>query len=369
MNATLSEGTTNPAAINHENERATIAEERINLAPLRHLSAERWEALCRYLQPRGRKEGYHWLAGSVNGEPGHSFNVNLQTGLFCDWATGERAQRGAINYWMAIRNVGFKIALRELAAWLGSPTTVAAFSQKQGLHAPPVGEKQIRFPEGFCLPTERDLEILGRHRSICIEALRIATQRGLLYCFDDQLNGRCWLFTDQRRKCALRRRLDNQPFQLATGRSVKSAACFGSEMRSPLGYQEAKAYPCIGIIEGAPDALSMLAHAWADGVQDRIAPVCMPSRTANFTESVLGYLQGKRARIFIDNDTPGQEAAGHWALQLAKANITVDGFSFRSLVMTDGHPVKDLNDTLRIDYDCWEEFRNQIDAIMNFGLL
>ena len=134
-------------------------------------------------------------------------------------------------------------------------------------------------------------------------------------------------------------------------------------MHSPLGYLEAQAFPAVAIVEGAPDALSVIAHAWASGVEERVAPICMPSRTANFTESVLGYLQGKRARIFIDHDDPGQEAAQRWAAQLARADISVDGFKFGGLITTDAQPVKDLNDALAIDYDCWEQHRTQIDSL------
>ncbi|MGA7130156.1 MAG: hypothetical protein WBZ19_27830 [Chthoniobacterales bacterium] len=55
----------------------------------------------------------------------------------------------------------------------------------------------------------------------------------------------------------------------------------------------------------------------------------------------ITYLQNKRARIFIDNDKAGQEAAERWAIQLRQANIVVDGFSFAGLLRTNGQPVKD----------------------------
>jgi hypothetical protein len=32
----------------------------------------------------------------------------------------------------------------------------------------------------------------------------------------------------------------------------------------------------------------------------------------------------------------------------------------------DGQPAKDLNDLLRIDYDCWEPNKATIEAIMDF---
>jgi hypothetical protein len=335
----------------------------IDLDSLRCLSPQQWEALCRDLQPQGKKEGHRWFCGSIKGEPGHSFSVNFQTGIFGDFADDRKQQKGAVNYWMAVRGVDFRTAVWELSAWLGCcpPETAPAPLIKKDPH------KEVFFPPGLSAPTEADRWSLSKSRYICIEALRIAAERGFIQCFDDRRNGRCWLFSDQRRRCGLRRRLDNLPFILRNGSSTKSAACPGSDMHSPLGYLEALAFPAVAIVEGAPDALSVIAHAWASGVEDQVVPISMPSRTANFTESVLGYLQGKRARIFIDNDAPAYKAAQRWAAQLQSADIVVDGFSFAGLIMTDGRPIKDLNDLLTIDYDSWEQFRSQVENVISFA--
>jgi hypothetical protein len=336
----------------------------MNLDELRRLVSERFEALARYLYPNCRKEGCHLLVGSSKGEPGCSFDINLQTEFFGDWAADSRMQRGGINLWMVARNVGFRTAIQQLANWSGCQLD-PAFEQDRTR----TGERRkgIFLPPGLCEPTEQDLYILSRSRTIGIDALRIAAARGFVYCFDDELNGRCWLYTDQRRRCALRRRLDNQPFRLRGGSASKSTSCMGSDMRTPMGYQEAELFPCLGIVEGAPDALALIAHAWADGVEMRVAPVCMPCTAANFTESSLAYLQNKRARIFIDDDDAGQEAAHRWAAQLQRADVVVDGFSFTGLVMMDGGAVKDLNDLLKIDYGCWERYRDPVEGVMNFA--
>jgi len=139
-------------------------------------------------------------------------------------------------------------------------------------------------------------------------------------------------------------------------------------MGTPIGYQEAESFPCLGIVEGAPDAIALLAHAWAGGLEKRIAPVCMPSNVTNFSDSSVAFLQNKRARIFIDDDDAGRKAADRWATRLVSAGVVVDGFSFAGLVQANGRPVKDLNDLLKIDYDSWEQFRNQVEAVMNFAL-
>jgi hypothetical protein len=335
----------------------------IDLGSLRDLSVDKWEALCRHLLPAGKRKGRYWEAGSILGEPGKSFNVNLSSGVFGDWAVDDKKQRGPINFWMQIRGVDFKTAVEELSAWLGRSTDIFPVRSTRS-NPTDEGEKKIFFPPDLCQPTEKDLRTLSQSRSIGIEALRIAAKRGFLRCFDDQLNGRCWLFTDQRRRCGLRRRLDNELFELRDGSKVKCASCKGSDMSRPLGHQEAAHYPCIGVVEGAPNALAVIAHSWANGLKERVAPICLPSTTSNFTQFDLAYLQGKKGRIFIDDDAAGKEAAKRWAAQLKQADIEVDAFSFTGLVMSDGRPVADLNDLLCVDYDCWEEHRQQIESVM-----
>jgi len=337
----------------------------MNLDALRRLSMEQWEALCRYHQPAGHKEGCHWLAGSINGEAGRSFDVNLRTGIFGDWATDDKKQRGPVKYWMAMTGVDYQTAKRELVAWRGSPVDIPDPGHRQSAKE---REKRILLPARLYNPTEQDLQILSQSRSIRVEALRLAAARGFIYCFDNNLNGRCWLYTDQRRRCGLRRRLDNKSFRLANGSQRKVACCPGSDMRTPIGYQEAENFPCLGIVEGSPDALALLAHAWAGGVETRIAPICMPSAGANFTNSSLAYLQNKRARIFVDDNAPGKEAANRWARQLQNANVEVDGFIFAGLFTTDGQPVSDLNDLLKVDCASWDQFRNPVENIVAFAL-
>jgi hypothetical protein len=100
---------------------------------LQAMALDRMEALCHHLLPNGRKEGRRWLAGSARGEPGSSFDVNLGTGVFGDWADGEMRQ-GGIALWMTVCQVDFKTARAGVAAWLGKPvgqstSTVANISR------------------------------------------------------------------------------------------------------------------------------------------------------------------------------------------------------------------------------------------------
>jgi hypothetical protein len=184
---------------------------------IRHQALIRIEELCRYLLPNGRKEGHRWVAGSIDGAPGHSFDVNLQTGLFGDWADGEKMHQGGIDLWMSVRKVDLKSTLQELSSWLNIPinnlTGQRSCTEPRTASEP---HRQILLPK-LDTPTEKDLRILSYKRSIDIIALKIAVERGFLYCFDDVQNGRCWLYSDSRRKCGIRRRLDGKPFRLKNG--------------------------------------------------------------------------------------------------------------------------------------------------------
>ena len=50
----------------------------------------RLEALCARWLPGGKRIGAEWTCGSLRGEPGRSCKVNLRTGRWADFATGER---------------------------------------------------------------------------------------------------------------------------------------------------------------------------------------------------------------------------------------------------------------------------------------
>jgi len=82
-------------------------------AALPHLPAlvERW-------LPGGRREGREWLVGSLRGEPGRSCRVNLESGRWADFATGERGG-DAVSLAAAVAGVSQIEAARRLAAMLG----------------------------------------------------------------------------------------------------------------------------------------------------------------------------------------------------------------------------------------------------------
>jgi len=48
------------------------------------------ESICRELFPAGRKSGKEFKIGSITGEPGSSLSINTQTGVWSDFATGDK---------------------------------------------------------------------------------------------------------------------------------------------------------------------------------------------------------------------------------------------------------------------------------------
>jgi CHC2 zinc finger len=228
-------------------------------------------------------------------------------------------------------------------------------------------EKVMWMPEGYGRPTRADLRRLSTLRSISVAALEIAVHRAFLWCFDHPRNGRCWLFTDRRRKCAFRRRLDGQNFELRNGARTKVASCKGSDTTGPMCYEEAKNFPCFAIVEGAPNGLAVIAQALASGVEQRVAPIVMPHAGSKFTEASLACLKGKRARIFPDDDPPGRGAAALWAKQLKSAGIVVDAYSFDGLIKSDGKAVRDINDLCQISPDSEEKYCGVLDSLMDFA--
>jgi putative DNA primase/helicase len=73
--------------------------------------------LCARWLPSGKREGREWVCGSLRGEPGRSCKVNLATGRWCDFATGERGG-DVVSLAAAISGLSQPEAARRLAAIL-----------------------------------------------------------------------------------------------------------------------------------------------------------------------------------------------------------------------------------------------------------
>lgn len=85
----------------------------INAAALPRLG----DLLPRWL-PGGRIEGVEFVAGDLSGAPGRSLSVNMETGVWCDFAGNARGS-DSISLWAAIRGLKQGEAAQELARELG----------------------------------------------------------------------------------------------------------------------------------------------------------------------------------------------------------------------------------------------------------
>ena len=99
----------------------TYGEKEAETEQIKQLALEHLEELCQYLLPAGKRVGTRWHVGSINGDPGKSFDVNLRTGQFGDWANSEKMRIGGIQLWMEVRHVDFSAAKSQLAHWLSMP--------------------------------------------------------------------------------------------------------------------------------------------------------------------------------------------------------------------------------------------------------
>ena len=73
-----------------------------------------------YLCPHGKREGHEWVALNPtrsDTKPG-SFKINLKTGKWADFSTGDRGG-DLIALWAYIKGTTQYEALRELHNWLG----------------------------------------------------------------------------------------------------------------------------------------------------------------------------------------------------------------------------------------------------------
>ena len=228
------------------------------------------------------------------------------------------------------------------------PTTATALK---------VEPERKQFHPDLAQPSSDDLKAISVHRSISVECLEIAVQRGFLWTAVLKTHS-AWVLTDQTRRSYLARRLDGEPWEHLDSKP-KAWLLPGSRGNWPIGVKESESFPAIALCEGGPDFLSAFAHAWVDGVEPHVAPVCISSASINIPDEAIPYFKGKRVRVFIHDDECGHTAVKRWTRQLCRVVKSVDGFTVDGLIQADGQPVKDLNDLLRVDYDCWEQQREK----------
>ncbi len=224
--------------------------------------------------------------------------------------------------------------------------------------------KRATWPE-FEVGTPNDLGALAELRGLAVEAIEIASERGLLL-FADIAEGRAWIVTDGTRRNAQARRLDGNPWQHISG--SKAWTLPGSEGAWPVGLEESRPFPSVGIVEGGPDLLGFLHHAWCSDTEARVAVVAVLGASMDIPPEAVELLRRKRVRIFphLDPSGTGFGACVRWARRLARAGCAVDAFSVEGLRRSDGAAVTDLCDLAAVGVDDWEQHRHAIDAAFDF---
>ena len=215
--------------------------------------------------------------------------------------------------------------------------------------------------------TDAEHRTIAELRAVSVEAVRLASARGMLWFADStQESTRSWIVTDRARWNAIARRLDGHRWQRLPGQP-KARTLRGAWASWPIGLPESAEFPAIALCEGSPDFLAAFHFAIDQGEAEKIAPVCMGGAGLRLPAECLPAFAGKRVRIFVHDDEAGHAAFERWAGQLADAGAEVDGFDFAGLVRDDGAPVADLNDLARIGADSWDEWRGLVDACMKFA--
>jgi hypothetical protein len=221
---------------------------------------------------------------------------------------------------------------------------------------------------------------LSERRQVSIEALHLASSRGLLW-FCNMNDGpdclRAWVISDRTCKNAQARRLDGECWHHAWNveakhwelveddRRRKVRGFTGNQASWPVGLEEAQPFESIAIVEGV-DLLAAFHFLIAENREEKVGVVAILGASNRIPAEVVTMFIGKRIRIFphVDSNRAGLKAAANWETQLRPIVASIDAFDFTGLIQTGGNAVKDLNDLTSVDVDCFEsepELRSMMD--------
>ena len=294
-----------------------------------------------------------------------SFSVHDDGRKFRDFATGEHGD--AIDFLARARGLSNADAVKEFMRLAGVGPQREAVSL--GAIMPTVmarveaavngDQRKLVLPADMHEGSTAELRLLAALRGLNVEALTLATDRGLLR-FATMQDGAsrvtAWLVTDSDQRNAQARRLDGLTWQSLPG-EPKAKTLAGSQAAWPIGITEARSFPCVALVEGGPDLLAAFHFALAEGRQDHVAVVAMLGASLAIPDDALPLFADKRVRIFPHLDEAGQDAAARWERQLVDIGAEVDCFSLAGVRKVDESVVKDLNDLAFLHADDFEEDR------------
>ncbi len=202
----------------------------------------------------------------------------------------------------------------------------------------------------------RAVDLLAKLRQVSRRGLYLAASRGLLW-FAAWKDSPAWIVTDSARLNAQARRMDGS---LWNGIEAKAQTLPGSKAAWPIGADEARYFPIVLLVEGAPDLLAAHHFIHVHGREADTATAAMLGAGNSIPDDALQFFASKRIRIMAHADEAGRHAAARWAEQLASVGAAVDALDFSDLLMADGSPANDLNDLTQMDPKQTHELSNLI---------
>lgn len=300
--------------------------------------------------------------------PDRNPSCSVREDEIVDWSMGKGFD--VIDVFAEVKRVPRSSAIRDLARLyqvLGDvPTHPRPRNESVAsrTNEPENARKRASWPK-FEPPSESEIRQIAELRGLGVEGVRIAAERGLLFCTTDR-GHRAWVVTDSSRRNARIRRLDGGLWYEKSKTLPPSGG--GHDSSWMVGCVEASSYPHVVLVEGEGDLLAGLHLAWCAGVEQRIGVAAMFGAQKRICQESLAALKGKRIRLFPDNDPAGLTAAGAWVEQLREAGATVDYFVFNGLLTDRGLPVKDLTDFVHVCPSQWEEQHGRIESALSFTL-
>jgi len=289
------------------------------------------------LFPQGKKNGHEWEVGSLDGNPGDSLKINIRTGLWKDFATGE-AGGDLISLYAAAKGLRQGEAFKELCGDTGK--VVQPIKPADGAALATIADKKT--PAGFIplffdkekLPKNKDAIVHPKHgKPKYLYPYRSATGDILFFVCRFELDPEPYMASEA-----------SEPGKIRKEFSAYSYGQFGKRIgwhwkswpdnRPLFGLNTLAATPAsepVVVVEG-----EKACNAAKKIFQEQNIPcVTWASGAQAFKKTDWEPLTGRKIIFWPDNDEPGRTAMNNVALLLQEKGISS---SFQIVVVPDGKP-------------------------------